>query len=311
MSWSLEEKIVLYASQLSVGGQHQHLLETLLADRDAVDWDRLFKITIREGTAGLVYKTIKRMGGVYTAGIPCMEALARVYSSTVFKNTLLIEEFKHVLSTLENRHVPIIVLRGYALIYWIYKDPGLRPINDIDVLIREKDLSFVKDILSKAGFHSPAGHPLLSIKGKVVIDIHLDVMGSLRIQSRRFGFDETAARWWDHCQSISSYINDEGSATDQVSYRSVFVLKPHDFVITCAMHLMKHSFERLLWFVDIKEIVAQEIPCFTWDGLAERARYLELQRPLYYALHYIVSGRKHPKASENKARQVKIVDEWH
>ena len=138
MSWSLEEKIVLYASQLSDGGQHQRILETLLADRDAVDWNRLFKITVREGTAGLVYKTLKRMGCAYTSGIPCMEALARVYSSTVFKNTLLIEEFKHVLFTLESHHVPIIVLRGYALIYWIYKDPGLRPINDIDILIREK-----------------------------------------------------------------------------------------------------------------------------------------------------------------------------
>ncbi|MEK6621844.1 MAG: nucleotidyltransferase family protein [Planctomycetota bacterium] len=287
MSWSLEEKIVLYASQLSVGGQHQRILETLLADRDAVDWNRLFKITVREGTAGLVYKTLKRMGGAYTSGIPCMEALARVYSSTVFQNTLLIEEFKHVLFTLESRHVPIIVLRGYALIYWIYKDPGLRPINDIDILIREKDLSLMKEVLSKAGFHSPAGHPLLSIKGKVVIDIHLDILGSSRIQSRRFGFDETAARWWEHCRDISSYINDEGGAAGQVSYRSVFVLKPHDFVITCAMHLMKHSFERLLWFVDIKEIIEHESPCFAWDGLADRARCLELQRPLYYALHYI------------------------
>ena len=287
MSWSLEEKIVLYASQLSVGGQHQRLLETLLADRDAVDWDSLFKITVREGTAGLVYKTIKRIGGAYASEIPCMEALARVYSSTVFKNTLLIEEFKHLLFTLESHHVPIIVLRGYALIYWIYKDPGLRPINDIDILIREKDLSLMKEVLSKAGFHSPAGHPLLSIKGKVVIDIHLDILGSSRIQSRRFGFDETSARWWEHCQSISSYINDEGDVADQVSHRSVFVLRPHDFVITCAMHLMKHSFERLLWFVDIKEIIEHESPCFVWDGLADRARRLELQRPLYYALHYI------------------------
>ena len=53
------------------------------------------------------------------------------------------------------------------------------------------------------------------------------------------------------------------------------------------MHLMKHSFERLLWFVDIKEIIEHESPCFVWDGLADRARHSELQRPLYYALHYI------------------------
>ncbi len=287
MSWSLEEKIVLYASQLSVGGQHQRLLETLLADRYPVDWDRLFKIAVREGTAGLVYKTTKRLGGAYTSGIPCMEALARVYSSTVFNNTLIMEEFKRVLFTLESRHVPVIVLRGYALIYWIYKDPGLRPINDIDILIREKDLSLVKDVLSKAGFHSPARHPLLSVKGKVLIDIHLDILGSPRIQSRRFGFDETAARWWEHCQSISSYVKDEGGVADKVSHHSVFVLRPYDFVITCAMHLMKHSFERLLWFVDIKEIIEHEGPCFNWDGLADRARCLELQRPLYYTLHYI------------------------
>lgn len=287
MSWSLEEKIVLYASQLSVGEQHRRLLEALLTDVEGVDWTRLFRVAVREGTTGLVYKTMKRMGGAYTSRMPCMEALARVYSSTVFNNTLLFEEFERVLSKLESHQVPIIILRGYALIHWIYKDPGLRPINDVDILIRENDLSLVKDVLSKAGFHSPANHPLLSIKGNVVIDIHLDVLGSSRIQSRRFGFDETAARWWEHCQGISSHIENEEGLAGQLSHRSVFVLKPHDFVITCAMHLMKHSFGRLLWFVDIKEIIEHERPCFNWDGLADRARCLELQRPLYYSLHYI------------------------
>jgi len=287
MSWSLEEKIVLYASQLSVGERHRRLLETLLADTDAVNWDRLFRITVREGTTGLVYKTMKHIGSAYTSRIPCMEALARVYSLTVFNNSLLFEEFKRVLAEFESHHVPIIVLRGYALIHWIYKDPGLRPIDDIDIFIREKDLALVKNILSKSGFHSPRNHPLLSIKGKAVIDIHLDILGSSRIESRRFGFDEKAARWWEHCQDISAQIGNEGGLAGQLSHRSVFVLKPHDFVITCAMHLMKHSFEKLMWFVDIKEIIDRERPCFGWDSLLDRARCLELQRPLYYSLHYI------------------------
>lgn len=50
---------------------------------------------------------------------------------------------------------------------------------------------------------------------------------------------------------------------------------------------MKHSFEKLMWFVDIKEIIDHERPCFRWDSLLDRARRLELQRPLYYLLQYI------------------------
>ena len=52
--------------------------------------------------------------------------------------------------------VPFLVLKGAALAHLVYDDPRLRPMRDVDLLIRRPDGSRTLDVLRRCGF-SPGG----------------------------------------------------------------------------------------------------------------------------------------------------------
>ena len=52
--------------------------------------------------------------------------------------------------------VPFLVLKGAALAHLVYGDPRLRPMRDVDLLVRRGDTSRARDVLVRCGFE-PAG----------------------------------------------------------------------------------------------------------------------------------------------------------
>ena len=52
--------------------------------------------------------------------------------------------------------VPFLVLKGAALAHLVYADPRLRPMRDVDLLIRRADAGSAQDVLTRCGF-TPSG----------------------------------------------------------------------------------------------------------------------------------------------------------
>ena len=50
--------------------------------------------------------------------------------------------------------VPFLVLKGAALAHLVYGDPGLRPMRDVDLLIRKSDAGRARDVLLRCGFET-------------------------------------------------------------------------------------------------------------------------------------------------------------
>jgi hypothetical protein len=61
------------------------------------------------------------------------------------------------LQALVERDIPIIVLKGAALAYTVYDTPALRPIGDIDILVRPDDAAAAREILDRIGWR-PSRH---------------------------------------------------------------------------------------------------------------------------------------------------------
>ena len=65
-----------------------------------------------------------------------LASLSRIqYIQNYLSTTLLLRKLKDVLSSLADRGVEVIVLKGAALVTTLYPDLGLRPMRDIDLLI--------------------------------------------------------------------------------------------------------------------------------------------------------------------------------
>jgi hypothetical protein len=72
---------------------------------------------------------------------PALAAVLRdSYYRTARRNLLLLREFGTCLRALAAHGVPVIVLKGAALVETVYGNVSLRPMGDVDVLVRRADL---------------------------------------------------------------------------------------------------------------------------------------------------------------------------
>jgi hypothetical protein len=92
----------------------------------------------------------------------------RQYLENYLNNTLLLREAGTVLGSLAANQVDSIVLKGAAFLSCVYPDPGLRPVRDIDLLVRQQQLPSVIAVLQDCGYRplgSPAG---VDSRGQVI-----------------------------------------------------------------------------------------------------------------------------------------------
>ncbi len=88
---------------------------------------------------------------------------------------------------LDAERIPFLLLKGAALAHLVYASPLLRPMRDVDVLVRKEDMWRARGVLERAGF-SPAGaavapdyHHLQSMATRVdgatvTIELHYELL---------------------------------------------------------------------------------------------------------------------------------------
>jgi len=83
----------------------------------------------------LVYQNLARHGGA-----PELDVLKELYVHTWGENQRQLHAVVPLLDALERAGIEAVVLKGLALIARFYRDPGLRPMADVDVLVRPADV---------------------------------------------------------------------------------------------------------------------------------------------------------------------------
>ena len=108
--------------------------EQQFPDGDDVEWKVLSDLAYFHNMEPLLYWMVSNAG--ISTKIP--EWLKQKWEQAYFENFLRNEEYLGILETLltecEKEGIPIIVLKGPALIGRIYKDPALRTLSDLDIL---------------------------------------------------------------------------------------------------------------------------------------------------------------------------------
>jgi hypothetical protein len=113
------------------------------------------------------------------------ECLKQKWEQAYFGNFLRNEEYFDVLKTLlgrcEKEQIPIIVLKGPALIGRIYEDPALRTLSDLDILCSPTDLNRIVTIARQMGYtmmdvgdDPEAAHhvAMVQVAGGAILEFH-------------------------------------------------------------------------------------------------------------------------------------------
>ncbi len=90
---------------------------------------------------------------------PLMEKFKGVYRYYLYKNERLLNATSKVLSSFHEAGIDTILLKGCALVSLYYEEPGRRPMQDADILVRVQHASAAMALLGRLGWSSALGGP--------------------------------------------------------------------------------------------------------------------------------------------------------
>jgi len=153
--------------------------------------------------------------------------------------------------------IPVVVMRGLRNSEWIYRDAGSRPFEDHDLLVRTQDETAAAALLTRLGCEPIA--PGLFRRGGVAFDLHTDPLGARRRPARaRVLAIDTEAMFRDARPGL-------------VAGAPALLLQDEDDAILLAIHVVKHSFDRLVRTADLAHLVAVHGRAISWERVREKA----------------------------------------
>jgi len=270
MNWTREERFLTLIAGQRLDDQKITCIRNEL--RDGLDWLLLVNRAMQEGMAAMFYVHARDLELFVLMPQWVEEKLKDVYHRTIFHNLKILGFLNELGEVLKKRRVPVIVLQGASLLKDVYKDIGIRPMEDIDMMVRSKDRMRLRQILEEMGYSRDPIYENTYRKGIIYLDLHTDTLSSERISARKWIMSTDSTHFWD---SAVPLLKKE---------IPVFRLSTYDNLIALSMHLLKHNLTRLVWFVDIMEAIFKEGDTFDWQDFAGYSRMVGGDRCILYML---------------------------
>jgi hypothetical protein len=204
-----------------------------------------------------------------------VKAFRQAHHGTALRNMLAFRELGEVLRALADGGVPVVVLKGAALAETVYHNLALRPMYDVDLLVRESDVAAALAVFAGCGctpvepqrihaFRNGFLHSLVLHRaaGPTVLEVEVHRTLIDAPSHRRV----LALQWfWDH------------TAQARVGKVPAMVLAPEAQLLhLCAHARLHHQGDELLWLHDIAELVTAGHDSLAWEVVLRQARACHL-----------------------------------
>lgn len=244
----------------------------------SIDWDQLCHCAEAERVAPLLYDLLRERQGVPRAAL---DRLHRQYRITTLHHVMWSAALAKVAAALAAARLPAIVLKGAMLAGQVYEQPALRPLADLDVLVRRESVTQVLAVLNECGYQ----HEL----SDTTSDLALSVESEMTLQSRtRLGV--AVDLHWSlfnvpfYRQALPMDWFWE-SARPMPGYPGALMLGPEALLLHLTAHLALHHLgEGVLWLCDIAEVLRRYRSEIDWTLVVERARAFHLALALRQTL---------------------------
>lgn len=249
-----------------------------LCEEGPAEWERSARLAQRSGLAPLLYHRLSQLGLAAALPDDAVRSLRLAYLKTAALNTRLYHRLGIVLRELRRRSIPAIVLKGAYLAEAVYGNVGLRPMGDMDVLVRLVDIECLEGVLAGAGLHPLTGWSELDVVTKRHVnyasaggehfEFHHDLLPTT-ILPAHFDLD---ALW-------------AAAVETEIAGEPALALSPPDLLLHLCAHLFVHvEFWGLRGLCDISETIHHFGPKMDWPAVISRSRRGSLDRCVYLAL---------------------------
>lgn len=224
------------------------------------DWEGFLRKAARHGVSPMLYHRIIKK----PPGIPIPEEVIRKlhegYLVTSVRNMRLYHELGKALAFFRREDIQVIALKGTHLAEKVYGNISLRPMSDVDLLVRQDDILRVEKILLEMGYVPTECNRLVTKDNynfgywspgkKLYMEIHWKFLPCMD----RFHVDMDGL--WKRSGSVV------------IAGVEVSVLSPEDLIVHLCLHASKHLFDDgLKPFVDITETILKHGEGIDWNRM--------------------------------------------
>jgi hypothetical protein len=223
----------------------------------------------------LLYANLRSLGA---ASEPLVEKLKGIYRHTWYKNNLLLHRTAGLLRRFSETGLEVLVLKGAALLALYYDDLGLRPMTDIDILVREERAGLAASLLQGLGWRPERNFETQRRSRHNVLFLddngqQLDLHWHLLRECRYPGADR---EFWDNAVRVR--IGGVESRT----------LGPADQLLhTCVHGYQWNNLPPMRWVADALTIIEGSAGDLDWRYLVEQVRTRGLVLPVRETLAYL------------------------
>ncbi|MGH2632815.1 MAG: nucleotidyltransferase domain-containing protein [Tepidiformaceae bacterium] len=225
----------------------------------------------------LLYRNLAR----HQIDEPQLPRLRGVYRQAWYRNQLAMERAQEAVRVLAGEGIPVMILKGAALIDGVYGELGARPMNDVDLMVPRGSAKKALRLLTEAGWSCPThpdgdfqrpmrivhGLPLLGPNG-LAIDLHWRLL-----DESPAGQD---AAFWDAAEAF------------QFDGQQVTRLCPADQLLHLSVHGIRWDpIPPIRWAADLYLLIERRGPDIDWERLVAQATDRGLTLELLAALAYV------------------------
>lgn len=248
------------------------------------NWPYLYKYARTNGVAPFLFLYLKAWKKIVPTGV--WEKVEKEYYETLIHNLLIQRKISPLLDSLDRQSIQIILLKGIVLSETIYASPGLRPMTDVDILIREKELLRANRILNNFGFFARNGNPLTAKRKGITPLTTYDYRNehiSLHIHQHPVN---ASVPNFSYISKIDIERIFRYALPLEIAGGCVLAPGPEHLIILLCEHGMRvrHSLSKLIFFADIAAAIYSYRSRIDWSFMTQETVSFGLERIVYPAL---------------------------
>lgn len=214
---------------------------------------------------------------------PLLREFRKIYNITWYKNKLLFNKMFMAVDALTDAGIESIPLKGMVYTLVFYKDFGLRPMNDFDLLVPENKTIKAVEILLKLGYKPVTNFRIseeylftnssFNFVGKdnIELDLHWHILR-------------------DCCNNESDEILSRDINSLNIKNKTIYYLTPENQLLHIIVHGIDcFSSSTFQWVADVVFIVQNFGNEINWNKLIKNAESLSLSLSLYAGFEFINS----------------------
>lgn len=247
-----------------------------LKELSSSDWDIFLEAAGRHGIAPLLYYRLITFHPGAQIPAEVFQKLRNSYLHSAGRNMRLYHELGKVLGRLRQHGVPVIALKGAHLAIAVYRNIALRPMGDIDLLVKQTDLLRVQEILVRQGYIASKEEigcsqlhlPPYKKKDSINIEIHFNIEAPPF--SDRVDVEKLFAR----------------AQTCFIEGIEVLTFCPEDLLLHLCMHAsFHHAFDNgIRPLFDISHTIEHYAEELDWEQLLDRSKEWGVNKCVYLSL---------------------------